>query len=148
MKSHFDIGTFGSSRFNDKNTNMLGRLINAFIKAVNAKKRLPKVIIVLLHGDFIDELGLLDNKISIAASLLGTWTEWFAKEVSEVITNQLQALPMRAVRQGEPIVYWPAIPTHQDFSYGKKTLIAKFNNCLDSVIKLYDNMRIIKIKEG
>ena len=55
------------------------------------------------------------------------------------------ALPTKAVRKDHPQIYWVAPPHHKNFfdNYGR----TKLANVLESAIKLFDNIRLIRMKE-
>ena len=149
MRDNFELVFFSKSRFNSNNPNMLSRLVNSLITAVNSRVKLPKVMVILLQQDFIEALQYDDSHVTISASLYGTWIEWLAEQIMNIINDANQRLPVKAQRPPEePIIYWSATPSHKNFSFQLRAQIAKFNNCLESVMKLHKSMRLIKIKEG
>ena len=71
-----------------------------------------------------------------------------ADEIEKFITEAKKVFPKKAKPEdGDPIVYWVATPMHKNYNFVLRAQIAKFNNCMDSVLKLHDSMRIIKLKE-
>ena len=148
MWDNFEFGVFCKSRFCSNNTNILSRLRNSVIQAINARVKLPKIMVILIERDFIEALQMDGKYVTISASLYGTWVEWLAQEIAMAFKTQHDALPVKAkCSQGETIIYWSAVPSHKNYSFELRAQIAKFNNCLESVLKLYNNMRLIKIKK-
>ena len=68
-------------------------------------------------------------------------------EMNDNIEKRLSQLPVKAIREGEPILYWCGIPPSQKFSFKLRVIHAKFNNVLQNVVKLYPKMRYIKYKD-
>ena len=57
MKEQFEVMPFCSSKFSDRNTNMLSRILNSLITALNSKSQLPDYLLVILDNDLIKYLG-------------------------------------------------------------------------------------------
>ena len=147
MKDEFELGTFCNSRFASNNTNILSRILNTFVNAVNKRVKLPKVLIFLLDADLIEDMDL-GYDVTITAILFGTWLEWLVAETNAVIEERIKQLPQKAVIKNEPFVYWVAIPNHKGFSFDERARFVKYNNCLESVLQSHSNMRMVKIKGG
>ena len=127
----------------------MSRVINSFIAGINARAKLPRVAVIILDKDFIEALQVERESVVISASLYGMWCEWLADKIDKNITKSEELLPEKARRPpGEPIIYWTAIPSHKLYSHDLRVEISKFNNCLESVIKVHKNMRLIKLKDG
>ena len=149
MREKFELGFFLKSQFNSNNPNMLSRLVNSLITAVNSWVKLPKVILICLQQDFIEALQYEDTHVTIAASLYGSWIEWLTEQIMTIIKEANERLPLKAQRPvDEPIIYWSATPSHKNSTFQMRAQIAKFNNCWESVMKLHKSMHLIKIKDG
>ena len=148
IKDNYDYTAFCNSRFSSTNTNMLARLQNSLVSGFNQTKNgaiLPKCILIVLDDDLIT---FLDFDKEGTTTLLGTWVEWLAKAFTVAINERLQQLPDRCKKeQNKPFLYWVSAPTHSYFSKARNSLRIKFNLSLESVMKTFDNMRAIKIKE-
>ena len=144
MKSSFEVSPHCGSRFASNNTNMLSRIQNSVCKALNSANVLSKYMVFMLDGDLIDFLNYTQFGLS---GMLGRWIEWLAKEVSLAVQLEKKLLPKKALREQEPFIYWIAAPFHDNFGSELNAARSKFNACLDSVIKLHNNMRVMKLKE-
>ena len=144
-KNNFEITPHCNSRFASAQGNMLERLQNCLAAAINGNKDglLPKYIVVVLDDDLIKFLGFMEEGV---ATLLGTWMEWIAKQFGDLIQKRLEQLPVKSSKI-VPFIYWVAAPNHSFFSKQTNNLRTKFNLSLESVIRSYSNMRVIKIKE-
>ena len=84
LKEHYEVIPYCSSRYSDKNTNALSRIVNSFTEALNLKFYLPDYMVVFLDNDLID---YLQYKRFNLASLLGPWIEFlmqlFAKSLQQ-----------------------------------------------------------------
>ena len=98
---------------------------------------------MLLDCDLINELGINDPKL---CELLGPWIKWLADDCLDVIKQHKEQLPEKAVNNDHPFFYWVAIPQHANLSDRDNVTREQINNCVESVIKLYDNMRVIQLK--
>ena len=144
VTSSFEVSAFGGSRFTCTNTNMLSRIENALIQALNKKgqEKPPRYIVVVLDDDLIDFLGSAEFGIS---TILGEWIHYLARSLNSAIEDWKKALPVKALEENYPMIYWATSPHHKHFI--NNTQHTEFNNSLESVLKLYNNMRTIKMKE-
>ena len=127
---------------------MISRIRNSVIQAINARVKLPQVMPIIIEKDFIEHLMVDDTSYaSISASLYGTWIEWLAKEIDAAFKTQNDRLPWKAQRS-DTIIYWAATLNHKNYPFDLRAQIVKFNNCVESVVKIHDNMRLIKIKKN
>ena len=99
---------------------------------------------MVIDGDLIEFLNYTQYGFS---SMMGQWIEWLAKEINAAIEDRQKLLPRKALRVGEPFIYWVAAPFHDFFGSELNAARSKFNACLDSILKLYGNMRVMKLKE-
>ena len=144
LKEHYDVLPFCSSRYNDKNSNILSRLQHYLTTALNSKQHLPAYIVVFLDDDLIEHLQYKKFKV---ASLLGSWLEYLAKTFNDMILIKQKSLPVKARPHDEVQLYWIQPANHKNFFYKNEQARDTFSACLDSVLREYDNMRLLKIKE-
>ena len=104
-KQYYEVTAFCSSRQSDANNNTLSRILNSLAHAINKNTKLPKYIVVVIESDLIDFLRYGDFGIS---SIYGTWIEYLAKEMNDMIHARYQSLPRKAKKIDEPFLYWLA----------------------------------------
>ena len=146
IKRQYDFTAFCNSKFSSSNGNMLARLQNAFVSALNGSKHgiFPKYIIVILDDDLIS---YLECKTSDGvATLYGTWVEWLADQLQHAIKVRINQLPEKS-KKIIPFIYWVTAPIHAFFSKERNNLRLKFNLSLESVIRQRENMRVMKLKD-
>ena len=56
-------------------------------------------------------------------------------------------MPFKALSREDTQIYWIETAGHKNFSFEDDQLRSVFVNCMDSLIKEFDNMRLLKIKE-
>ena len=137
---------FCNSKYASSNQNMLSRIQNTFAVALNQTKKggiLPRYVIVVLDDDLIM---YLDFKKDGAATLLGTWVQWIAKEFNRLLDIRRKQLPSKCVKTNT-FFYWVTAPIHSHFTKERNNLRMKFNLSLDAVIRTQHNMRVVRLKE-
>ena len=145
-KTNFHVEAFCSSRFSDKNENLLSRLQISFATAINNSKWLPDYVVVVLDNDLIDYIGF---KNCGATTFYGKCLEWIFESFNKLIIRKNELLLARAQNINQTQIYWVAAVQHQLFEDIDKHAREKFNVCLEMVAKLYDNnTRVIKIRNG
>ena len=106
--------------------------------------RLPSYIIFVLKEDLISHLDYANEG---SAMLMGNWIQWLVKEISAAIAAKKKQLPLKALIENEPSVYWLVAPTHINFQKEKNHTRITFNNVLQSVIRKQPAMRVMKLKD-
>ena len=149
IKDKYEYAAFCNSRFASLQENILVRLQNSMVMAINGNKKsglMAKYIIVILDDDLIEFLGFVEEGV---ATLLGSWVEWLTKMFRELIQARSLQLPAKS-KKYTPFIYWVAAPTHTFFTKETNNLRVKFNLSLESVIRSLENdhMRVMKIKDG
>ena len=144
IKEAFDYKIYCGSRHDSNDTNMLSRIRNSLARGLNKNVKLPNYILVVLDRDLIDYLDYDSFGIS---TMLGNWFEWLAAEFDDMIQKRKQNLPKKALDDDHPQIYWCASLHHILLEKDNLNARMKMNAVMDSVTKLYQYMRVIKIKE-
>ena len=136
---------FYSSKFSDSNSNILSRIQITLADAINSKVVLPEYILMILDDNLMQ---FLKYKWSWGRYLawymdrmVGTSGEWNVQRTESLLKKALSK------SKNTPFVYWTAVPVHANFSKHNNDLCTKFNNCMEAIFKLYNNMRMICLKE-
>ena len=142
MKANFDTFAFCNSRFNSQETNLLTRLKSFFSRAVDKRIKLPRFVVVVLDNDLIQYLAFIKKGVE---TLLGEWFEWVMVCFTELCKARCTQLPKKAVRDDYPQLYFVAPPKHKRFgdNNAQQTLL----NCMETTVKIYDNVPLIKMIE-
>ena len=144
LKQQFEVVPFCSSKYSERNSNTLSRIVNSFMQALNSKFHLPQYIVVLLDDDLIEQLQY--RKIG-AASLLGPWIEYLADLINSSLQTRREQLLPKARLPDKTQVYWVELVNHENFDYINQQICEVFGQCIEANCKLYDNMRILKIRD-
>ena len=143
IKNQFDIHMSCNSKFTSPTTNMLVRIQNSFVAAINKHISLPRYILIILEDDLITFLNFTGPG---AADIFGKWIVCLAGKFKEAIADRKKQLPDKAKCEEEPCIYWVAAPLHKYFSHDRNEIRKAFNFALTSSLKETD-MRVIKLKK-
>ena len=82
LKTRFEVKNYISSRFENNDTNILSRIYNSFVSALNKHAKLPRLVVIVLDDDLIEALVYTNVGVS---PLLGMWFEWLATQLDAAI---------------------------------------------------------------
>ena len=97
---------------------------------------------MVLDDDLLEYLGYQGSGI---ASILGKWFEYLVTSMMTMISTRKGQLPKYATSKAYPMIYWMTIPQHTLFS--NSHVRGKVNYTLEALLKLYNNIRMVKFKE-
>ena len=140
-KQRFEISKFCNSKRSSNNRFVTSRILNTFISAINAKSVLPRFVVFVIDKEIMEFVEYGGFGVS---TLYGTILESLIKKVHATVEKVKSKLPAKAIKQDQPHIYWTPAITHQGFQ--DMELRNKYNLCLHSIVKLYPNMRVIKLK--
>ena len=141
-KENFEVSAYCRSRQSEKDQNIIRRIKNSLIGGLNKHWKLPKYIVVVLETDLIEFVDYTNFGIS---TLYGDLLEGIVKGFIDIINTRKTQLPKKAVKDDYPFIYWVSLPKHKNLDQNTRT---KFNLTLESIVKLYPNMRIAQIKDN
>ena len=142
VKENFEVFPFCQSKYEHADSNILNRLRNSFIEAINAQGRLPRFVVIILDDDILEFINYEDQGVS---TLMGNCVEWLVNQFNDLIKLAKESTPSKAVKDGFPQLYWVAPPHHRNFT--NNSTRTKFINVMESTFKLHKDSRIIKMKE-
>ena len=64
-----------------------------------------------------------------------------------MVKDYKDKLPAKTLDEDSPFIYWVEAVRHNNFDTNENEVHNKFNLCLESVVKTYNIMRMVKIKE-
>ena len=143
--AHYDIFGFSNpiSDGEHLNGNIISKLINLFIEAINEQTLLPKAIIVIIDDDIMDELDHYKNGISLA---IGRIIEYLAESLHSIINSHKEALPTKAWKFKFPAILWCLIPQHNVYDQFNE-FKRKFNKAVDKTAALYREMFTLRLSD-
>ena len=141
MKDQYDVKAIFNNHHYDPN--MLSRIRNTVVTALNENSTTPKILVFCLENDLMRFIAHENFGLTIETGML---LQWLITEVNRVILSRLDQLPKKAKRPGQPHVIWMALPLHSEFADNESR--RKFNKCLEAIIPLYENMSVLAPKKG
>ena len=139
MLENFDVVEYSSSRLEG---DILGRIRNNFIKAINKEILLPKLIVVVMDNDVSRNIHFDNFRIS---KIFGENLNYMLNNVHRIILGHKDTLPARAKKYKYPTIMWITPPGHIVFSDNGPR--QKFAKCVDTVAQLHNEMRVMKLKQ-
>ena len=141
LKQNYDLVPICNSKYNSQDCNFLSRFNNTVASGLNKIDKLPKYMVMVLDDDLIRYVDFYNCGMS---SLFGECLEWLITQVNKMIAKRKAQLPAKAVHDDYPFIYWVAAPMHKNADL---EVHKKFNDCLESIVRQIDNMRVAKVKE-
>ena len=123
--------------------NMISRIRNVLVSALNKQESLPKLIIFALDDDIIKFVDFEKYGASLA---LGKIMDALVESVNDVIKQRKEQLPKKALKDTHFI--WMGAPIHQAFSDAENSLRVKLNTAMESIIKQFSNMSFLQVRKG
>ena len=112
--------------------------------AINNTKYLPEYIVVIMDADLIEYIAYQNCG---EATLYSEALEWITKEYESMVNQKFDSLPLKARNAQGTQFYWVAPPLQKEMSGENLESREKFNCCLESIIKTFNNShRVIKIR--
>ena len=143
IKSHCDVVCKGSRAIWPlKNENLIGKIRNALVEAINEYTLLPKSILIVLDDDLIIAANHYTDGIS---HLLGSLVDWIATEMHRIIAAHKDKLPTKARKFRYPQILWTAAMHHVSFTPKQNKLRKKLNSSLYKVADMYREMSVLML---
>ena len=138
----YEVKEFTTARnFNDRN--ILSRLRNSLVTALNEHKGLPKLIVFVIDDDIITSAPT-NSEDSITQQYEYILNALF-KLIERSIDCYKDVLPAKAKREHVPHILWMAPPTHKFFSESNNEKRCKFANALNNVVLLYTDVTMLRL---
>ena len=138
MTEYYDIQEFSSN----SSCNLLARMRNLLVTAINKQMLLPKYILVVLEMDMCNECSYDDFGLSL---VMGTNLKWIANEYHRLLTAYKDTLPEKAKKYRYPEILWVSPPRHALFNDNDKR--KKYDGCLNGIAPLFPEMSVLRLKQ-
>ena len=143
IRSHYDTYTFvsGSLSKQTKYRNVIGRIRNNFIDAINKQGLLPKIIFIVLEDDLPNAV----NHYKVGCSLaLEPLVSWKMEELHEIVTKYKEKLLTKSRKFRYLQFMWISCVYHDQFTTGNYYR-EKFNRELMQVSSKYREMHTLHL---
>ena len=142
IKAHYDTVGYCQGQTKAINNNILSRMRNALVMAINKEIILPKVILVILENDILNAVNHYNPGISL---LCGKVMEWLANQFHRIITAHKERLPSKSRKFKYPSILLVSAPNHINLP-NINELRDKFNTALMNICSMYREMAVLTIK--
>ena len=96
----FEVKIGAADKFSNNNPFITTRIINSFIKQLNDCQNMPKIIMLVLEDDLINNIK--ETKRDAATIIFEEYIEFIMREFNAAISHFSELLPSNAKRQGWP----------------------------------------------
>ena len=124
------------------NGNILSRIRNNIVHALNEHTILPKLIVIVPDDDIITEKDFSCMDINIGYRRI---IRYLAKEIIKAIDIYKDYLPNKSKRFSIPHTLWIAPPTHKNFTTENNDHRRRFADSLEQVISELTNMSVLRM---
>ena len=142
IRAHYDATGFCSAKIKGMQGNILSRIRNSLIEAVNKQILLPKVIIVIIEHDVLIDLNHYKPGVSEAT---GRLAEWLINQFHRIITSHKEKLPSKSRKFKFPTILWTKTVNHNAYSKRDQEVIDKWNEALEKAAGLFREMATLKL---
>ena len=142
LRLHYDVAGYcnGSLTKDQIGRNVISRVRNNYVEAINAQVLLPKAVVIILEDDFMNAA----NHFTKGAShVLGPWIDWVANELSRLTAAYKEKLPTKSRKYRFPQFLWVPAVYHDHFGM-YNIYREKFNACLRDVTE-FKGMHLMKL---
>ena len=115
-------------------SNILLRLINSFIEALN-KHRLPRMVIFIMDDDILTGI-IKDDKPGVSKNI-GTTLEWITESIEDMLDDKREEMfkiRRRSIYHNEPKLIWVSALQRPKAKESSQLLIRKYNDILEQTL--------------
>ena len=143
MHNHYDILGFcsGSLTRDMKNRNIMGRVHNNLVAAINQHTLLPKVVLLVFENDWLRSINHQCKGIS---TILYKCLHWLANEIKRLTVAYKEKLPTKSRKFKYP--HFMLVPAVYHDQFGIENIYhEKFNDCLQDVLEDFREMSSLEL---
>ena len=138
----FDIDIAAGDIFSDVNQ-VTCRITNAYVQKLNNCINMPKIVLVVLENDIINEVELKSFGVS---EYYGRHIEEIINECNKITLEFANILPFQAKRDGWPKFIWVS-PTQHNYTPLQKVMRGKFTEVLENIAQHHRNVWPVKLRQ-
>ena len=93
----------------------MARIINAAISALNESKKLPRLLLMILDTDFLEQIDIINPG---KTKIMGPCFEWLVSQLERVIAEKKEELRQKqpgAIAANEPKIIWVSLLERKGF---------------------------------
>ena len=139
----YEVREFTTTRNSNNDKNVISRIRNAFITALNEHASLPKLVVFILDDDVITNVKLDDNLPLVPQY------EYILCKLMTFINRSIEIykdmLPQKAKRDVIPHLLWIAPPNHKYFSDDNNEKRGAFTTALSTSVSTIKNSSMLRM---
>ena len=143
IRQNYNIVGKSSNKYTSNNPNLISRVQCQLVRAIHDEIKLPKYIVMVMDDDIVDIFR--DTPELVTDTSMGKIINVMMNDIRKLIQMQKEYLPTKAKRMSYPHIIWIEAPIHDNFRNNYERTV--FNRNLNSVVKLFDDISILKLKK-
>ena len=144
IKNHYDTAGFCSGGLSREmlNRNIISRVRNCFIAAVNQEILFPKAIIIILENDVIKAA---NQPVTSLRRYMEPLIQWLGKEHHQLTSAYKEKLPSKARKFKFPTFLWIQAVSHKVWDRDNNKSRSIFNEIIEEVADKYKEMQTLQL---
>ena len=140
---HFDIDIASTSANTSNNPEIMSRLRNNLVVALNRTVVMPKIIMIVLEDDIIKTI---DHKDHSLGKHYERRIKWLMSQYRRIIESFLEKLPLKCKREGWPKFLWVSPTLHKNYKNNVER--KKFTQTLESNALITEKTTALRVRNG
>ena len=145
VRNNFEVSGFYNNSF-ALNRSVSSRIQNAVVTAFNQQNLLPKIIVIILEDNLINNI-TKEESIEVTNLVYTRVIKNLAVKIRRLIAEFKEKLPPKANRASWPKVIWITPVTHDDMRKSEKKRRRMFTEAMRQEIECQDNMVALDLKQ-
>ena len=142
MKNAFETSIHASSATDTPNRNVISRITNNIIRAINTKREIPKWIVIIPEADLLNCVNYTQFGVSAAYGMV---LEFIMASTEKALQQFFGTLPQKANKYHWPYILWIEPTLHM--SYTDNELRIKFLKSLHTVSLMHDRVIVLPLRQ-
>ena len=142
---NFEVRAYLTSQNSMNSKNILSRLRNALVTALNEHSVLPKLIVLVPDDDIINQVADDSNEKTSLDFHYERLLSGLCNLLAKSLTCYKDMLPLKAKRESVPHLLWVSPPAHKFFSEDNNRRRKIFGKSLQIAVSAQKNMTMLKL---
>ena len=144
-RENYDTIGFMNNEYTSNTKNILSRMRNAFVEAVQKYVLLPKYVVIVCDNDLIKTTKKQITDGSDFEAMMKKCVNYLMVEYRKLVDMQMSYLPKKAKRHAYPTFLWIECPKHVSFKDNDERKV--FNDVLQDCAKMHRHTVNLHLKK-
>ena len=144
IKDNFHVSSFMSCDFSSHIASPINRIYNNIAKAIKSKIIFPKIMTIVLDGDFIEYH--TESSMGVTAEF-SVVLDKLMNDMRKMISAYKDFLPKKGKKPDYPHILWIEAPLHDKFSTKQNKVREMFNKALKISVAKIPGFSVLHLKK-